>query len=112
MSRQNSKYSTVKCTFLGTRSVRSISTALQKVIENLNYELQGIRDAGTWKSERVITSAQDVGISVQGSQGKMLNFCSNNYLGLSVIMLVTMIDVQNITITLVTIASGGRSWQR
>ena len=50
----------------------------------LEKELDGIRDAGTWKTERVITSKQDVSINVQGSQGKILNFCANNYLGLSV----------------------------
>ena len=52
--------------------------------ERLEKELDGIRDAGTWKTERVITSRQDVSINVQGSQGKILNFCANNYLGLSV----------------------------
>ena len=52
--------------------------------ERLEKELDGIRDAGTWKTERVITSKQDVSINVQGSQGKILNFCANNYLGLSV----------------------------
>ena len=31
----------------------------------------------------MITSEQNVGISVDGSQGKILNFCANNYLGLS-----------------------------
>ena len=52
--------------------------------QRLEKELDGIRDAGTWKTERVITSKQDVSINVQGSQGKILNFCANNYLGLSV----------------------------
>ena len=52
--------------------------------ERLEKELDGIRDAGTWKTERVITSKQDVSINVQGSQGKILNFSANNYLGLSV----------------------------
>jgi len=45
--------------------------------------LDGIKNAGTWKTERVITSRQDVSIDVQGSKGKILNFCANNYLGLS-----------------------------
>ena len=63
---------------------RCLSTALKQVNEKLDNELQEIRNAGTWKAERVITSQQDVGIAVHGSQGKILNFCANNYLGLSV----------------------------
>merc|ERR1712156_982597 len=62
---------------------RCLSTALKQVNEKLDNELQEIRNAGTWKAERVITSQQDVGISVHGSSGKILNFCANNYLGLS-----------------------------
>ena len=52
--------------------------------EILDAELESIREAGTWKHERVITSAQGSQISVAQSQGKILNFCANNYLGLSV----------------------------
>ena len=41
-------------------------------------------DAGTWKTERVIVSKQATGIRVAGSEGhEILNFCANNYLGLS-----------------------------
>ena len=47
-------------------------------------ELEGIREAGTWKAERVITSPQAAAIRVQGRAGTVLNFCANNYLGLSV----------------------------
>ena len=45
---------------------------------------QGITAAGTYKHERVITSSQGRGISVAslGSR-RVLNFCANNYLGLS-----------------------------
>ena len=39
--------------------------------------------AGTWKTERVITTVQDVSVQVVGRPGETLNFCSNNYLGLS-----------------------------
>ena len=59
-------------------------SASAAVKERLEKELEGIKDAGTWKTERVITSRQDVSIDVQGSKGKILNFCANNYLGLSV----------------------------
>ena len=59
-------------------------SASAAVKERLEKELDGIKNAGTWKTERVITSRQDVSIDVQGSKGKILNFCANNYLGLSV----------------------------
>ncbi|MBX9765038.1 glycine C-acetyltransferase [Patescibacteria group bacterium] len=47
----------------------------------LEKELQDIRDAGIWKEERVIDSPQGREIIVGGK--KLLNFCANNYLGLS-----------------------------
>ena len=43
--------------------------------------LSEIRDAGLYKDERVITSAQGASIAV--GSGPVLNFCANNYLGLS-----------------------------
>lgn len=49
----------------------------------LDKELNSIRDAGTWKAERVIQSAQGPSIRVQGQTSNILNFCANNYLGLS-----------------------------
>jgi len=59
------------------------STAALAVRQRLENDLEGIKQAGTWKSERVITSQQDVAIKVQGSDNAILNFCANNYLGLS-----------------------------
>jgi glycine C-acetyltransferase len=44
-------------------------------------ELDAIRDAGTFKNERIITSPQRAAIHVP--QGEVINFCANNYLGLS-----------------------------
>ena len=44
-------------------------------------ELDGIRDAGTYKEERVISSPQSAAIEVP--QGEVINFCANNYLGLA-----------------------------
>ena len=44
--------------------------------------LEQIRDAGLYKEERIITSPQGVAIHV-GSGEEVLNFCANNYLGLS-----------------------------
>ena len=48
----------------------------------LQKELESIKQAGLYKSERIITSAQDAVISVSGGK-EVLNFCANNYLGLS-----------------------------
>ncbi|KAM6957053.1 2-amino-3-ketobutyrate coenzyme A ligase, mitochondrial [Aplochiton taeniatus] len=49
----------------------------------LETELDTIRAGGTWKGERIITSKQGPHIYVDGSSGDILNFCANNYLGLS-----------------------------
>ena len=50
---------------------------------HLTKELQDIKDAGLYKQERIITTPQNAGISVAGAEGEVLNFCANNYLGLS-----------------------------
>ena len=50
---------------------------------HLITELQGIKDAGLYTNERVITTAQRAAINVDGVNGEVLNFCANNYLGLS-----------------------------
>jgi glycine C-acetyltransferase len=49
--------------------------------EILGRILQEIRDAGTWKEERLLESPQGAEIRVGGRT--VLNFCANNYLGLS-----------------------------
>jgi glycine C-acetyltransferase len=48
----------------------------------LQQELADIENAGLYKRERIITSAQGADIVVQGGQ-EVINFCANNYLGLS-----------------------------
>src|SRR5450755_2628216 len=45
--------------------------------------LQDIVDAGLEKKERLITSPQAAAIHVEGRSSEVLNFCANNYLGLS-----------------------------
>jgi glycine C-acetyltransferase len=50
--------------------------------QRLDSELRAIRDAGTFKNERVITTPQRARIGVEGG-GEVLNFCANNYLGLA-----------------------------
>ena len=53
----------------------------QKWKENITNELNSIREAGLYKDERIILSPQGADIIVQ--QGEVINFCANNYLGLS-----------------------------
>lgn len=52
-----------------------------KIKEHLRKELDAIREAGLYKNERIIESEQGAEIIVKGK--KVLNFCANNYLGLS-----------------------------
>lgn len=52
-----------------------------KFLDHLSSELDGLKQAGLYKSERVITSTQSAQIAVGGD--KVLNFCANNYLGLA-----------------------------
>ncbi|XP_064395572.1 2-amino-3-ketobutyrate coenzyme A ligase, mitochondrial-like [Halichondria panicea] len=63
-------------------SVRSTST-LARFRDILGGEVSAIREAGTFKHERVITTPQAALIKVQERDGYLLNFCANNYLGLS-----------------------------
>lgn len=53
----------------------------ENLIQRLNAELQEIRSSGLFKTERIIESPQGAEIIVSGR--KVLNFCANNYLGLS-----------------------------
>ncbi|CAA9197870.1 2-amino-3-ketobutyrate coenzyme A ligase [Flavobacterium bizetiae] len=53
-----------------------------KIKEHLQSELQTIEENGIFKKERIITSAQDAEITISTGE-KVLNFCANNYLGLS-----------------------------
>ena len=50
--------------------------------ENLQKELKEIEDAGLYKKERIITTSQDAIIKVSTGE-EVINFCANNYLGLS-----------------------------
>lgn len=50
-------------------------------LENLQKELQQIKQDGLYKTERIITSEQYSEIEANGKQ--LLNFCANNYLGFS-----------------------------
>ena len=50
--------------------------------DHLQQEIQSIKDAGLYKSERIITSSQDAVIKISTGE-EVINFCANNYLGLS-----------------------------
>jgi glycine C-acetyltransferase len=63
---------------------RFFSSASASFRSHLTNEITGIRSAGTYKVERIITSSQSNEISVANKPGqKVLNFCANNYLGLA-----------------------------
>ncbi|NMD14745.1 MAG: glycine C-acetyltransferase, partial [Caldisericales bacterium] len=61
--------------------------AYGKIKDFLTNELKGIRDAGLYKEERIIVTPQAADIKVQFPENapvkEALNFCANNYLGLS-----------------------------
>ena len=53
-----------------------------KLKDHLQKEIQNIKEEGLYKSERIITSSQDAVIKISSGQ-EVINFCANNYLGLS-----------------------------
>jgi glycine C-acetyltransferase len=53
-----------------------------KIKEFLQNELESIKEAGLYKSERIITTSQDAVIKISTGE-EVINFCANNYLGLS-----------------------------
>ncbi|KAI8119027.1 hypothetical protein FF38_02389 [Lucilia cuprina] len=69
----------LKCTFRRYSS----SPAHAQFREILSDQIKSIKEAGTFKSERIITSSQSTQITVEGSKKQILNFCANNYLGLA-----------------------------
>lgn len=69
------------------RRIRELLTSDSDMFETMRQQLQAelasIDDAGLYKRERVIISPQGPEITVHGVHGSVLNFCANNYLGLS-----------------------------
>ena len=53
-----------------------------KIKEHLQNEIQSIKEAGLFKKERIITTPQDAVIQIASGE-EVINFCANNYLGLS-----------------------------
>lgn len=62
---------------------RCSSGAAAALAIRLNDDLETIKKAGTWKTERVLTTPQAVSVGISSEMKPVLNFCSNNYLGLS-----------------------------
>ena len=58
--------------------------SFEKVREELTSDLEEIKSAGLWKTERNINSNQANNISLEGGQ-HVTNMCANNYLGLAMI---------------------------
>ncbi len=54
----------------------------ENIKEHLQQEIQDIKDNGLYKKERIITSPQDAVIKISTGE-EVINFCANNYLGLS-----------------------------
>ena len=54
----------------------------QSFIQHLQSEISDVRNAGLYKNERVITTAQKAEVAVNNGDS-VLNFCANNYLGLA-----------------------------
>lgn len=53
----------------------------QKLVDRIGSEITEIKEAGLFKNERIISSVQSAHITANGEN--VLNFCANNYLGLS-----------------------------
>lgn len=67
---------------MSTDTPSATPTGSSAFYAHLQQELQGIRDAGLYKSERIITTPQ--GAQVHTTDGReVINLCANNYLGLS-----------------------------
>ncbi len=55
----------------------------RRFLDSLALQVAEIREAGLYKKERVITTPQGAAIRVKPGDGEVINFCANNYLGLS-----------------------------
>lgn len=55
----------------------------QAYLDHLTAQLNGIKEAGLYKHERVITSPQRAAITVNQDGQELINLCANNYLGLA-----------------------------
>lgn len=67
--------------FTCRRASHAWTATAQKAIKG---NLKTIEEEGTWKKERIITGRQGAHIRVEKRDSSVINFCANNYLGLSV----------------------------
>ncbi|KRX50487.1 2-amino-3-ketobutyrate coenzyme A ligase, mitochondrial, partial [Trichinella murrelli] len=72
-----------KFSFQFTKTYKRYSTALANIVSNIKQELTEIQKAGTYKHERILLGRQGVKVHVAGTKQPVINFCANNYLGLS-----------------------------
>eukprot|EP01083_Nonionella_stella_P014287 40170_1 len=61
----------------------NVSFSSAAMSQHLKQNLEAMKEAGLYKEERVITSPQRSAITIRGSTKPVVNFCANNYLGLS-----------------------------
>ncbi|KAJ2683039.1 hypothetical protein IWW39_005715 [Coemansia spiralis] len=66
-----------------TRRLLSTAKLPAALEERISTALSSMKAAGTFKTERIITTPQRSSINVQSSTAPVLNFCANNYLGLA-----------------------------
>ena len=55
---------------------------MKSALTAISNELEAIREAGTWREERIITTPQTSRVDTTAAKG-VVNMCANNYLGLS-----------------------------
>lgn len=65
-------------------AIRHLSNAAENFRTILKNQLNDVHAAGTYKNERIISSPQKTVINIEGSSKSLINFCANNYLGMSV----------------------------
>ena len=70
--------SSLKCSCIFAHQTEIMN---EKLVQRIAKEVEEIRSSGLYKTERIIASPQGAEIKVSGKT--VLNFCANNYLGLS-----------------------------
>lgn len=60
------------------------SSAVKKFKERIINQINELKEAGTYKTERIISTQQSDKIKLLNSSNEYINFCANNYLGLAV----------------------------
>ncbi|KRY90213.1 2-amino-3-ketobutyrate coenzyme A ligase, mitochondrial [Trichinella pseudospiralis] len=66
-----------------TKTCKRYSTAIANIVSNIKQELIEIQKSGSYKHERILLGRQGIKVHVAGTKQPVINFCANNYLGLS-----------------------------